>query len=116
VPPENILYSRQYPINEYISIEIPTVGEILGCENEYYSIVSVIASTPADMMVQLDDAGIDFSQINDYELFIFAFGLLKERDASLIFGELDLTQFNHAINQENGAVVLRNEETGAVID
>lgn len=48
----NLLYKREYPINEFISVQIPTVGEILECEDEYYSLVSMITSMPIDMMVQ----------------------------------------------------------------
>ena len=89
----NLLYKREYPINEFISIQIPTVGEILECEDEYYSLVSMITSMPIDMMVQLDDIGIDFTTINEYDLFLIYFNILKEQDTSLIFGDLDLSQF-----------------------
>ena len=38
---QSLLYKRKYPINEFIQIEIPTVGEILEQEDAYYSMVSL---------------------------------------------------------------------------
>jgi hypothetical protein len=71
---------------------------------------------PIDMMVQLDDVGIDFTTINEYDLFLLLFQNLQDRDTSLIFGDLDLSKFKTVVNQENGTVVLRDSETGVIID
>jgi len=119
----NILYSTQYKINEHISIEIPRVRDVLGInrdddagENAYYGMVATLVATPRDLMVQLDDIGIDFTELDDYELFIMLFGSLKEQDTSIIFGDLDLSRFDLTKNQENGEIILMNHESGATID
>ena len=57
---KSLLYARSYPVNDKISIRIPTVGEILEDEARYNSIVSCVISTPYDFMVYLDDMGIRF--------------------------------------------------------
>ena len=111
----NLLYKREYAINENVSIAIPTVGEILENEDLYYTMVSMLTAVPYDMMVQLDDAGIDFTQINDYELFLLLFEGLKKLDTKLIFGTLDLSSFRIAANEASNAVVLINSD-GVVID
>ncbi len=67
---------------------IPTVGEVLENEDNYYSMVSMLTAMPIDMMVQLDDIGIDFTTINEWELFLLLFNSLKEQDTSLIFWRL----------------------------
>ena len=113
---KSILYSKRYPINDHIHIEIPTVGEVFEREDEYYGLISLIAATPKDMMVQLDDIGIDFMKINDFELFLLSFGLLKSQDTSMIFGELDLLRLEMAVNQENNTMVLMDKERGVIID
>lgn len=113
---QNILYATEYKINDYISIKIPLVGDIVGNEDDYYGNVSLIVSTPYDMMVQLDDVGIDFTTINEWDLFCLLFKELQTRDTSLIFGDLDLKGFEIAINKQNNNVVLWNNSTGAVID
>ena len=112
----NLLYKQEYSINEFISIRIPSVGEILECEDEYYGLVSMLTAMPIDMMVQLDDIGIDFTTLNEWELFLLLFGSLKNRDTSMIFGDLELTQFQPAINPDNNTVILVDKDSGAKID
>ena len=58
------LYSRSYPVNDSISIVIPTVGQIIEDESAYYGLITAITATPADFMVQLDDIGVDFAKIS----------------------------------------------------
>lgn len=112
----NLLYKRECVINDNIHIVIPTVGEILEQEDIYYSMVAMLTAMPIDMMVQLDDVGIDFTTINEYELFLLLFETLKQIDTSLIFGELDLRKFEKAVNMQNEQLVLINRETGVRID
>ena len=112
----NLLYKQEYAINEHIRIQIPTVGEVLDNEDDYYTMVTMLTAMPVDMMVQLDDIGVDFTAINEYELFLILFNALKDKDTSLIFGELDLKPFRSAVNPQNNTIVLRNKETGVVID
>lgn len=112
----NLLYKKEYAINDNIRVRIPTVGEILDDEERYYGMVSMLTAMPIDMMVQLDDIGVDFTKINDYELFLLLFGSLKEQDTSLIFGDLDLRPFQAAVNEQNGLIILVNPETGVTID
>ena len=111
-----LLYRTEYPINDYIKIKIPTVGEVIDDEDNYNAIVSIICATPYDMMVQLDDNGIDFTTIDDWELFCLLFRGLQDRDTSLVFGDLNLKDFEMLKNTENGEVVLANLQTGAIID
>ena len=89
---------------------------MLDNEDTYYSMVSMITATPYDMMVQLDDIGIDFMALNDYQLFLLVFNSLKGQDTSLLFGDLDLSAFSMVVNPQNNAFVLRDPKTGAVID
>ena len=111
-----LLYARSYPINDKISVAIPSVGEILEDETAYYGMVSAVTSTPSDFMVQLDDIGIDFSKITSYELFLMLFRGLQESDTRLIFGDLDLSGFKTAVNEQNNQIVLLDQENDIVID
>lgn len=112
----NLLYKREYPINNDISIVIPTVGEILDNEDSYYTLVSILTAMPIDMMVQLDDIGIDFSEINEYDLFLLLFQSIREQDTRLVFGDLDLKAFEMAVNEENGNYVMIDRKHDIVID
>jgi len=112
----NLLYEKQYAINDNIHIVIPTVGQILDNEDNYYGIVSALTAMPVDYMVQLEDAGIDFDSINEYELFLLVFSGLKTQDTSLVFGDLDLSKFSIASNEQNHTIVLLDRENDIVID
>lgn len=116
MPTQNLLFKREFRINDYIGVTVPRVGEVLDDEDNYYSLVAMLTAMPIDMMVQLDDIGIDFTTINDYELFLILFDVLKEMDTSLVFGELDLQPFRKMVNTQNNQIVLVDNSTGAKID
>lgn len=111
----NLLYKREFAVNQYITVLIPTVGEILDNEDSYYNVVSMLTAMPVDMMVELDEIGIDFTEINEYELFLLLFEDLQKSDTSLIFKDLDLKGFKAAVNEQNGMITLKNDK-GVVID
>lgn len=113
---EHLLYQSKVAINDSIEIIIPTLGEVVDNEDEYYNIVSALTSMPIDMMVQLDDAGIDYTEINDYELFLLLFPVLQSSDTSLVFGDLDLSPFELSINPQNNTLVLYDATHDIVID
>ncbi len=112
----NILFKSYCPINDKIGILIPTVAQVLDYEQEYYGLVSSLTAMPIDLMVQLDDAGIDFTKITEYELFQALFMGIREQDTHLIFGDLDLTKFEPGINPQNNTFVFYDEENDIVID
>lgn len=116
------LYENRYDLKQVksdkqtISVVIPTVGEILAVEDDYYNLVSALTSMPIDLMVQLDKAGIDFTTINDYELFLMLFPAIKNMDTTLVFGDLDLSNFQMAFSEEKNSLVLIDTETEVEID
>lgn len=116
MPTLNLLYRQDIRINDAIRVMIPKVGDILDHEDEYYGMVSMLTAMPVDLMAQLDEIGIDFEAINEYELFLMMFPALQARDTRMIFGDLSLKTFATVENQENGMIVLRDETTGVVID
>lgn len=114
----NILFKKTIDIIPgKIEIKIPLVGEIIESnEEEYYDLVSLLTAMPIDCMVQLDDVGIDFTKINEYELFFMLFPSLQKSNTSLVFGELDLTKFRVEKNPLNDEYVLHDYENDIVID
>lgn len=114
---KSLLIARSVPITDFLSIYIPTVGEILSSDDrEYYQMVTTLTSSPYDLMVQLDDMGIDYEQITDFELFMLLFQSLQNKDLSLIFPRLDPSLLKPAKNNENGQIVLWDAENRIVID
>lgn len=99
-----------------LSVRIPTVGEILEDEDRYYGIVSSLTATPFQYMVQLDDMGIDYTQITDYQLFMMLFPMYAKSDLSLLFGDLDTSDFGIYINQQDNSQVIYSPNNNIVID
>lgn len=112
----NLLFRRTIPINKSIEVYVPSVGEILSCEDDYNSLVSAFTAMPIDCMVELDNAGIDFTTINEYDLFLIMFEGLKRRDTRMVLGDLDLSKFEYGTSEQNGLPVLIDTEHDIRID
>lgn len=112
----NLLYKRTVPITDRISVYIPTVEEVIADEDGYYSLVSLFTAMPIDYMVPLADAGVDFSTINEWQMFLMFFGGIKDRDTSLIFDGLDLSKFSIGVNEDDQSMALIDVENDIRID
>lgn len=112
----NLLYKDHYDINDKITIMIPTVRDVLNDEENYYSLVSILTATPMDFMILLDDAGIDYTEVSEYELFLMLFPSIRDMDTHLIFGDLDLRNFSLAVSKINNTTILLDSENDIVID
>ena len=110
-------FGEDYIINDKIKIHQPTIGEIVQYgEREYYSMVHTLTCIPSDMPSQLDDLGINYMEIEDFELFMMLTrGLTKEK-TNILFGDLDLSQFEPCLNQVNNEKCLYDRENDIVID
>lgn len=99
-----------------LSIRIPTVGEILENEQHYYSLISFLTATPYQYMVQLDDMGIDFTKVTDYQLFMMLFPAFAKGDLSILFGGTDLSDICVKVDPQNDLPVLYSPKNQIVID
>ena len=113
---KSLLNAKSIEITDKLSLRIPTVGEILEDEQSYYNIISSITATPFQYMVQLDDMGIDYTTINDYELFIMLFQILAKSDLSILFGDLNLSDIGRYKNNKNNSIVLYSSKNDVIID
>ena len=102
-----IYRGKDIVINEYITIHQPSIDEITDYgEKEYYNMVYTLCSVGADLKWQLDDMGVDYTKVSDFELFysILARGFTKDR-TSILFGDvIDFSQMEIRFNtnlQEN---------------
>lgn len=102
-----IYRGKDVVINEYITIHQPSLDEITDYgEKEYYNMVYTLCSVGADLKWQLDDMGVDYTQVSDFELFysILASGFTKDK-TSILFGDvIDFSQMEIRFNtnlQEN---------------
>lgn len=111
-----LLYAKEIPINNAISVNVPKVGEVLDNEETYFDIVSSIIATPFEMMAQLDNAGIDFRKITSFDLFCILLENIKEMDASLVLKGVDFKNIHPALNSTGEELVLIDTTNNTVID
>lgn len=89
----------------------PTIGEIANYnEAEYFSVAQTICSTPSTMKVTLDDMGLDYMKIEDFQLFMMLCQSLTPDKTKPLLGDLDLTKFKPYSLGETEEVVLANGE------
>ena len=98
----------EYQLNSKITLHHPTLKEIADYgEKEYFTLVRTICSTPADQKVAIwDNLHIYWDQIDEYELFLSMFQLLKNRDCKILFPDLDLTKFQLVLNPTTNDMAL----------
>ena len=112
----SLLYRSEVPVTDKITILIPKVGDVIDREDDYYAEVSMLTAMPVDYMVQLDDIGIMYDEINEYDLLFILWNSLLEADTGMVFKDIDLRLFQMAVHTETGQPVLYDEENDIVID
>ena len=107
-----------YVINDHIKIFQPTIRQIAEFgERDFFSVVHTIVAIPSDMKSQLWDNGIDWMEIEDFDLFIMLSQTLTPDRTRLLFGDLDFSKlkpFNHP--HIEGEIILADKESGVLID
>ena len=113
---KSLLNQSSVQITDQLSLRIPTVGEILENESAYFSLVSIMTSTPFQYMVQLDDLGIDYTKITDYQMFQIFFPVYAKQDISIIFGDLNLNDIGMYHDNSTDLDVLYSPTSDIKID
>ena len=106
-----------YVINDNITILQPTIKQIAEFgEKDFFSVVHTITAIPSDMKANLDDMGLDWMEVEDFELFMMLVQTLTPDRTCLLFGDLDFSKLRPFRNNENGDIVLADKEAGILID
>ena len=112
-----LYFGDPYVVNQYITIYQPTIGDIIEYgEKEYYSMIQTITAIPSDMKSSLFDMGLDWTQVEDFQLFMMLSQSLSQKQTEIILGDIDLQRMKPVENLQNGEVILRDSVTGAIID
>ena len=112
-----LYFGDPYVVNDYITITIPKVGEVVKYgEKKYYSMIQTMTAIPSEMKSQLWDMGLDWTQLENFQLFMMLAPTLPQEATSIIFGDLNFQAMRPFENKENETVFLADPETGIVID
>ena len=108
-----------YKINNDFSIHQPSLREIAEFgEQEYYTMITLLCSVGADLKWQLDDVGIDYTKISDFELFACVLKkCLPTASTKILFGDtIDFSKMQYVFNNEiQDSVLIQVLENGKII-
>ena len=109
-------------INDYITIRQPSLAEIIEYgDNKYYSMIYTLCSVGADLKWQLDDIGVDYTKIEDFELFYSVLSRnFDVEKTKILFGDtIDFSKMRLMYNkqlQENVLLQVFDDGTYLQID
>ena len=118
IDPLALYFGDDYVINDFIKIAHPTIRDIRAQgERSYFSTVHTLTAIPSDVKSMLwDDLKLDWQEVEDFTLFQLLARTLPPERTGVLFGDLDFTKMKVMRNQENDEIVMRDPETGVVID
>ena len=94
-----LYFGDPYYASDKIQIFQPTIGGILEYdkqfgESEFWSMLNVFIGNTTSYRLLLWDMGIDWNKISDFQLFSLLIKTLKVEQTAILFGDLDLSQFD----------------------
>lgn len=112
-----LYFGDDYVINDQIRISQPTIGSLIAYgEASYFSMVYTIVAIPSDMKSQLFDMGLDWNEVEPFELFMMLSQTLTPDKTGILFGDLDFSKLRPYRNPQNEEIVLADKESGVIID
>lgn len=112
-----LYFGEDFIINDMIKIRQPLIGDVISYgEAEYFSMIHTFTAIPSDMKSQLWDMGLDWTEVEDFELFMMLAQTLTPDRTSILFGDLDFSKLRPFRNNQNGDIVLADKETSIIVD
>ena len=112
----NLLSGKAIKITDKIIYLQPTLQDVIRFgEKEYYHILSNMTTIPSDMKSILWDAGIDWMEISDMELFYALTRQMEPEQTSIFFPKIDFRKFL-MLKNEYEDLILYNQESDIIID
>lgn len=86
-------------------------------EDEYWSVVNALTAVPFQYQVMLDDIGLDYEKVSDYQLFCMLLPMYAQNPDSLklVFGDIEWYDVAVYHNNQNDSEVLYSELAGATV-
>lgn len=109
--------SQDIKIANNIILKCPKIRDIAEYgEMKYFSMAQTLCATPSSMKVQLDDMGLDFTKVSDFELFVMLSRTFEHEDTRLLLGDLDLSELRPFQLKDSDEIILANEDHTIIIN
>lgn len=113
-------FGEPYHVTDKITITQPTIGNILDMgDSQFYNVIYTLCANTTSFRLQLWDAGIDWNDYSDYELFSNLIKGLQPEDTYLLFGDLNLSWFEMVYDKENDCntlIYIPRDEEGNLLE
>lgn len=113
-----LYFGDDYVINDHIKLSQPTIGQIVDYgEASYFSMIHTLTAIPSDCKALLwDQMELDWTQVEDFDLFVMFSQTMTPDKTGIIFGDLDFSKLRPYRSKINDEIVLADIETGVKID
>ena len=113
-----LYFGDDYVINDKIKLMQPTIGQIVDYgEKSYFSMIHTLTAIPSDVKSMLwDQMELDWTEVEDFELFRMFSQTMTPDKTGIIFGDLDFSKMRPYRHPQNDEIVLADKEAGIVID
>ena len=103
-----IYRGEDFIVQKHIILHQPTLGEICDfSEKDYYSMLYNFTATPQSLKVQLWEGGIDYTEIQPFQLFYtLLYKAFPIKKTSIIFGDLDFSKFQVRQKEDDDSIFL----------
>lgn len=113
----SFLRGKDFYINDNIIIRNPTLGEIQEYgEEKFWQLVTTLNASSFDYRFQLDDVGLDYTEVEDFTVFCTIITSLPKEDTEILFGDLDFTKFNVVSSDGYDEILLYDADNDIRID
>lgn len=118
-----IYLGQDLVINDYITVRQPTLMEIVNIgDSEFWQFISMFCANTSSLKLLLDDNGIDWNEISDFEMFamlctghMFPFEKTSLIIKDIDFNKLTAVRTKPEEGQEKGVLYLVNLENPDIV-
>lgn len=112
----SLLFGDDFAISDKLILRQPTIGDVIRVgESEYFAALQTVTAIPSDMKAPLWDAGVDWTEMSDLEMFALMVPQMKQEHTDLFFYNLDFQKFS-LFQKEDGSLVFVDQEHDITID
>lgn len=114
---KHIICGEDYQVNNVITIHNPTLREISEFgEDKFNLALFLLTRRPYDVAVELDDEGINYQKLSEFELFLKVATDIPSSLSGILIDNVDFTKCYVTQNVENGFYNLKNEDGTVLMD
>ena len=112
-----MFFGEDYVINESITIYQCSIQEIVDFGQKYFfQALSPFVGNPTTYRLQLWDLGVDWNEIDDFDLFAMLIPSIPPEVSCILFGRYDFTNLQLMMRKDTQEKVLYDPVTDTIVD